>query len=228
MSIKFAFPLAFAAVCLPLVSTSHAVAYTESGDAGDLPTAAQVLTPALSVGANSITGATTLTNGLSDSDMYQITLSTAESLTASTTAFSVGKNNFDTQIALFNSAGVGILANDDAASGGSQSSLTTGTLPAGNYYLLISGSGRYATSASGLIFPNYTDGTTDPSATVGPTGSGGASAVTGYTGNSNEAGSYVISLTATLPAAVPEPSALAAIVTGFGGLGLVLRRRRSA
>ncbi len=223
MSLKFAIPLAVATACLPLAS--HAATYTETTDAGDLPGTAQVLTPALTLGSNSIAGTLTLTTGISESDMFRITLSTAESLTISTTAFVAGRNNFDTQIALFTSGGVGILANDDAAAGGAQSSLTTGTLAAGNYYLLISGSGRYATSAGGLIFPNYTDGVTDPSATVGPTGPGGASAITGYTGTSNEGGNYTVAVTA----AVPEPSSfVAALAAGLGGLGLVLRRRRAA
>ncbi len=225
MSLKFALPLALLAGCLSFADTSRAVSYTETTDAGDLPSTALTLAPALTLGSNSIAGGLTLTNGVSDSDMFRITLSTAESLTISTTAFVPGRNNFDTQLALFTAGGVGILANDDAAAGGSQSSLTTGTLAAGNYYLLISGSGRYATSVGGLIFPNYTDNVTDPSATVGPTGPGGATAITGYTGNSNEGGNYTIAVTA----AVPEPSSfLAAVAVGLGGLGLMLRRRRTA
>ena len=157
--------------------------------------------------------------------MYQITIAYPSTFTASTNFFVVGANNFDSQISLFTTAGIGIASNDDAASGGSQSTLKV-TLAAGTYDLLISGSGRYGISSGGLIFPNYTDGTTDPSSTVGPTGPGGASPLIAYTGATNEGGAYNISLSA-LPAAVPEPSSLAAVASGIGGLALMLRRRRS-
>ncbi len=227
MRLKFALPLVFATAYLPLVGAIHAATYTETGDAGDLPTAAQVISGTAGTSLSSISGALTLTNGTSDSDMFKFVISSPSTFSASTTAFIPGANNFDTQIAIFTAAGIGVVANDDAASGGEQSAIPAGSvkLSAGTYYLLISGSGRYAVSTGGLIFPNYTDGTTDPTTTVGPTGPGGNSAITGYTGSSNEGGSYTIALTGAQFFAVPEPSSLAAIATGVGGLALVLRRR---
>ncbi len=229
MSLKFAIPLAFATACLPFVGTSHAATYTETGDAGDLLPAAQIAAGVAGTPLTAINGSLTLTNGISDSDLFQIVISSPTAFSASTTGFVAGRNSFDTQIALFTSTGLGVVTNDDAAAGGSQSTIAAGSvsLPAGTYYLLISGSGRYATSAGGLIFPNYTDGTTDPSGTYGPTGAGGTGTLSGYTGNSNEGGAYSIALTGAqlVPAAVPEPSSLAAIATGLGGLLMVLRRR---
>ena len=230
MSLKFALPLAFVAACLPLAGTVFADNYTESGDAGDLLATAQVTSAPLGplTALTSITGATTLTNEIGDGDMYEITITGTSAFTASTTAFIAGANNFDSQIFLFTAAGVGVAANDDAASGGDESSLTLTGLTPGNYYLAIEGSGRYPVDSTGkLIFPNYTDGTTDPTGTYAA--NTGAGALAAYTGNTNEAGKYVIAISGAqftaVSAVVPEPSSLAAIAAGFGGLALVLRRR---
>ena len=236
MRLKFALPLAAAAVSFSLTTTSQAVTYTElPSDAGDLPGTAQVTTGTTGTTLTGISGTTTAigTTGLFDSDMFEIYIANPSTFSASTTAFVVGANNFDSQLSLFTLGGVGVVSNDDAASGGEQSAIAAGSVTgaAGYYYLLLSGSGRYATSAGGLIFPNYTDGVTDPSATVGPTGPGGGSAITGYTGNTNEGGRYSIALTGAQFAAftpVPEPGALAYVLAGAAGLALVLRSRRQA
>ncbi len=232
MSLKFALPLAFATACLPLAGHVFADNYTESGDAGDTLATAQVTTAPLGplTSLTSITGTTTLTNQIGDGDMYEITVTGTSAFSASTTAFISGANNFDDQIFLFNATGQGIAANDDAASGGSQASLTlaAGTLTPGNYYIAIEGSGRYPVDSTGkLIFPNYTDGTTDPTGTYAA--STGAGVLAGYTGNTNEAGKYAIAISGAqftaIPAVVPEPSSLAAIAAGLGGLALTFRRR---
>lgn len=233
MSLKFVLPLAFAVACLPLAGTLFADTYTETGDAADLPAGAQIVTGAAGTPLTSISGQLTATNAVYDSDMFEIFISSPSTFSAATTGFVPGANNFDSQIFLFSAAGKGIIANDDAASGGDQSSIDAGSFTgaAGAYYLLISGSGRYPTSAGGLIFPNFTDGTTDPSTTVGPTGPGGGSAITGYTGTSNEGGNYRIALAGAQfvpPGAVPEPSATATVIASLVGLALLLRRRRLA
>ena len=227
MSLKFALPLVLATACLPFVGTSHGQTYTELGDAGSLPASAQVVPGVAGVTYTSITGATTATSAIYDSDMYQITIATAETFTASTTAFVAGSNNFDDQLFLFNSSGVGVLANDDNASGGEEASLSTGTtlLAPGNYYLLIAGSGNYPVDSTGtLIFPNYTDGTTDPTGTYAAKST---LPITAYTGNTNEGGKYVIALT-VVPAAVPEPGTYLFLCAGAAGLALAARSRRSA
>ena len=232
MSLKFALPLAFAAACLPLAGNLHAAAYTETGDAGDLPATAQPITGTSGTSLDSISGSLTLTNAISDSDMFEIYVSNPNTFSASNTAFIPGANNFDSQLFLFRADGVGVVGNDDAASGGEQAAIPAGSFTGapGDYYLLISGSGRYAASSGGLIFPNYTDGTTDPSSTVRPTGPGGGSAINGYTGNSNEAGNYVIALTGAqfIPAAVPEPGAYVFLFAGAAGLALAAHSRRTA
>ena len=158
------------------------------------------------------TGQTVFKNGLSDSDMYGFTLSSPGTLTLATTGFAPGANNFDTPLAVFNANGTGVAANDDAASGGSQSSRTVALRANTEYHVLLSGSGRHAVdSANALIFPYFTDGTTDPSATVGPVSMNN---IAGYTGSSNEAGAYSIGLSF-----VPEPATLfhAAALAGIAG-----------
>ena len=223
------FPLALATAALPLAGKLQAATYTEMGDAGDLPGSAQVVTGVVGAPLTQIGGVLTLSSSLSDSDMFQIYISNPAAFSASTTAFVAGANNFDTQIFLFNSSGRGVIGNDDAASG-ALSSIPAGsfTSSAGYYYLLISGSGRYATSVGGLIFPNYTDGTTDPTLAVGPTGPGGGSTITGYTGNSNDGGNYRIDLTGAQFAVAPEPSTWAFILAGTAGLAGIARLRRCA
>ena len=231
MKLKFVVPAAVAA-CLTFISTSRAATYTETGDAGDLPATAQIVTGPTSTSLDSITGSLTLTTAISDGDMYQIFISNPAAFSASDTAFIQGYNNFDSQIFLFNAQGIGVVANDDAASGGSQSSIAAGSISGsqiGVYYILIDGSSRYPVSSGGLIFPNLTDGTTDPTGTYGPTGPGGAQAISSYTGSSNEAGAYRIALTGAQFVVVPEPGSVAFMLAGTAGVALtVLRRRRAA
>jgi hypothetical protein len=225
MRLKFAIPLAFAAAYLPAAHNAQAqITYAGGTTAGDLPATAEVVPGVAGVTYNAISG-TTLPTATGDNtyngDMYEITVASPVSFTASTTAFVPGSNDFDDQISLFTSTGVGIDTNDDAASGGDQSSLTAVSLLAGNYYLLINGSGNYPVDSTGaLIFPNFNSGVSSEG-TYGPSSALPISAYTGYT---NEGGSYLIAL--SLIPVVPEPSTLAALAAGLGGLTLVLRRRR--
>ena len=232
MSLKFALPVALATACLSFATTSQALNYAETGDAGDLPTAAQVISGPAGTSLDQISGALTLTNGISDSDLFEILISNPSAFSAAATAFAPGVNNFDSQIFLFSATtNKGIVGNDDnPANGAPQAAIPAGSFTgaAGLYYILISGSGRYATSAGGLIFPNFTDGTTDPSTVVGPTGPGGAGAITGYTGNSNEGGNYRIALTGAQFVVVPEPASLVYVIAGAAGLMLVTRRARGS
>ncbi len=229
MRLKFAIPMALATACLPFAGNAAAsvvsINIAETGDAGDLPATAQVLTGLAGVTYTTITGTTTATNEVYDADMFQITLASVASFTASTTAFVAGANDFDSQLFLFNSSGVGIAANDDAASGGDQSSLTVSGPLNGTYYLLIDGSGHYPVDSTGkLIFPNFTDGKTDPSATVAAQST---LPITGYTGNSNEGGKYSIALS-VIPAAVPEPGTWAFVAAGVAALSVGGKFRRRA
>ena len=214
-------------VALLAAPAARAATYAETGDAGDLPATAQIITGVPGTSLDSVSGALTLSSGISDGDMFAIYIPNPSAFSATTTTFAPGINNFDTQIFLFNAQGLGVVANDDAASGGSQSTIPASSFNglAGVYYLTIVGSGRYPVSNGGLIFPNYTDGTTDPTTIAGPTGLGGFLPITGYTGDSSEAGSYSIVLTGVQFSVVPEPSTLAVIVAGFTGLCVARRAR---
>ena len=232
MSLKFVLPLAIATACLPFAGNVHAATYAEVGDAGDTLATAQQILGTTGTALSSISGAITLTNAISDGDMYEIYIPNPTAFAASNTAFVSGANNFDSQIFIFSATGLGLAANDDSPNGGSQSSIPAGSFSgaAGNYYILVDGSGRYAASSTGVIFPNYTDGVTDPTGVYGPTGPGGGNVLSGYTGNSNEAGSYVLALTGAqfVTAPVPEPTTFAFILAGAAGLAFALRARRAA
>ena len=110
MRLTFAIPLTLATLCLPLVITGQAATYTETGDAGDLPATAQVVSGAANTALTSLSGALTLTNNTSDSDMYEIYINNPSTFSASLTAFVPGSNNFDSQLMLFNAAGKGVEA----------------------------------------------------------------------------------------------------------------------
>ncbi len=73
MKLKFVVPMTLAAASLALARPALAQTYTETGDAGDLPTTAQIVTGVAGATYTSIAGATTATNALYDSDMYEIT-----------------------------------------------------------------------------------------------------------------------------------------------------------
>ncbi len=232
MKLKFAVPVAMAAATwLAGASSSLAATYTETTtDAGDLPATAQIVSGASGTPLTSIMGATTLTSGISDGDMYEIYIPDPSVFSASDTAFFPGRNNFDSQIFIFSATGLGLAANDDSPNGGSQSSIPAASFsgPAGLYYLLIGGSGRYPASTTGIIFPNFNDTVgDDPTVVYGATGPGGSNPITMYSGNSNEAGSYTIALAgAQFVTPVPEPGTYALLFTGAAGLGLVLRSQR--
>ena len=209
-------------------TSTHAATYAETGDAGDLPATAQTISGTTGTMLTDITGALTLTNNTSDGDMFRIYIPTPGTFSASM-VFARGTNAFDSQLMLFSSTGAGIVANDDsAATGKPQAAIPAGALtgqPAGYYYLLVDGSGRYAVDAANkLIFPNYTDGTTDPTGTYGP--NAGVGVVAGYTGSSSEAGTYDISLAGTQVVPVPEPAWIGAFGGGAAALALLRRLRR--
>jgi hypothetical protein len=161
--------------------------------------------------------------------MYLIFISTPAAFSATTVG--TAGTLVDTQLFLFNAAGLGVYGNDDDPSG----TTTRSTLPAGHalspttpglYYLAISSFNRDPTSAGGLIFPS-----TPFTAVVGPTGPGGGSAVTGWTGTGGT-GTYTINLTgANFPdgtANIPEPTTMLLLGTGLAGVAAKIRQRRKA
>lgn len=196
---------------------ANALPWTEIGNAGDLLGTAQLTTGAGTL--TSISG--TLSTG-SDVDMFGIHISNPAAFSATT----VGGAGFDTQLFLFNAAGIGIYANDDSIG-------TRSTLPAGHatsptttglYYLAISQYNRDPFSSGGLIFPN-----SPFTGVFGPTGPGGALPVSSWSG-SGGTGAYTITLAgASLAnvAATPEPSSFLLLGSGLATFSAWRRRKRA-
>jgi hypothetical protein len=194
--------------------------HLEVGDAGQLPATAQ----ATDSGSGSLASIVGATSGADLVDMYQINIRDFQNFQAGTGAAG-GSATFDTQLWLFDSAGNGVLANDDCALGcGLQSHIQGPTpIPAeaggltanGNYYIAVSGFNNDPTSAGGAIFTQtaFTD-------LSGPDGPGGGSPIAGW-GGGGAFGSYTIGLVGAN--FVPEPATLGLVA--LGGLA-VLRRRR--
>ena len=205
-----------------IVSVHAGPMWTETKDAGDLPATVQHTfgTGPLAEILGNISVST-------DADMYGVFITGLEPFSASTVG--TGGTLEDTQLFLFDAAGLGVYANDDAASDTFRSRLPAGhpltPMSPGLYYLVITGFNRDPVSTLGLIFPNEQFGSA-----VGPTGPGGGSPVTGYTGQSPSS-SYRIIVAGTTFSNIPEPgtavltaSAIVALVVAAGRR--CFRRRR--
>lgn len=170
------------AVAAIAVSSALAAPWAEVGDAGDLP-----LTANTPNGVGALTSITGVAGG-SDEDMYRICLTGGGTFSAST----VGSVLVDTQLFLFDSAGLGVEANDDSV--GLKAVLPAGGLSptaGGVYYLALSSFNNDPVSSGGLIFPS-----TPFNLVHGPTGPGGGSPISGWTNNSGSAAAaYTIALT---------------------------------
>jgi hypothetical protein len=205
------------AAALAVGAGSARAGWLEAGDAGELPSTAQVSTGLLDFIAGAV-------SPVGDADMYLIHIANPAAFRATTVG--TGGTLTDTQLFLFDSAGRGVLMNDDASSVTMRSTLPGFAGLAGNYYLAVTGYDRDPVSPGGQIFPD------NPfNAVHGPTGPGGASPISGWNGGS-ATGTYRINLQGVSAAqAVPAPPAavLAAIgMAGFGGLGWLRRRNAAA
>jgi hypothetical protein len=177
--------LAFPAVAL-------AVTWTEVGDAGDLPSSAQVVT-----GEGPVTSISGTLSDANDEDMYALCLVGGKTFSARTHGSAV----IDPQLFLFDAAGLGVYANDDDGPVLQQSALPAGhaltpTVP-GIYYLAISAWNNDPVSSGGRIFP---DDPVSNNMAVGPTGPGGSSPISGWTNGGlavsiAAGGGYTITLT---------------------------------
>lgn len=222
--VRFKLPakcLAVAAVAAFSATASHAgLIYNEVGDAGDVVASAQSI---LGSGALDAIQGSLLTSSASDyADLFAIYLTSGLSFSATTTASSLSYNNFDTALFLFDGAGFGLLASDDDA--GPQSTLS-GFFPSysGLYYLAIAGAGYDPISAGGSIFPSLISG-----GQYGPTGPGGALALSGWQSITSEGDAYEIVLdnASFVPVSVPEPSS--GLLVGSALAAFLLSRRRRA
>jgi hypothetical protein len=196
---------------LLLPMAAQAITFTEIGDAPSLPPGQQIVS---TTPLTAIQGA--LTAG--DQDMFKIHL---DGGSFSATVVNDAANGPDSQLFLFNSAGVGVLANDDAGPGLFFSSISA-ILPAGDYFLGISQFDNDPISAGGLIFPNTFIGQ------FGPTGAGGALPISGWSASGGNGFAYTISLTGASsvvgdnPSVPDESSSL--LLLSFGLFSLLFMR----
>ena len=176
--------------------------FSESSDAGE------TLATATSLVTQQMTPLTTISGSLSgDADLFQVFLTGGQTFSATTTSARTAEipvNQalgipidvvLDPKIFLFDEQGNGVYASDDSF-GSAQSTLLSGPggfspEASGLYYLGISGTGYEAISSAGQIFPS------EPfDQIMGPTGPGGSSTLTGFTGDTSESsGEYNISIT---------------------------------
>lgn len=222
-TIKFRVPLlALAgAMLLAFGNPTHAAPVLESGDAGQLISTAQLT--AGSGAISTIRGSLLTSSGTDYADVFRVYLQGGSLFSATTTGSSIAFNNFDTSLFLFNSAGLGVVANDDDPSVGPTSTISYTAASAGFYFLAIAGAGYTPVSGSGAIF-----GSLIGLDQVGPAGPGGAGALSGWSSSSSEGDVYEILLSGafagpSVTAVVPEPAGLMLAVMGLGALRMSRR-----
>jgi hypothetical protein len=212
---------------------SYAATFTELGDTGSLPGTAQVTTSGVGL-LTEIVGTLSPANGDAQ-DMYLIHIDGGKTFSATT----VGGLGFDSELFLFDASGKGVYANDDVSGDYAPSTLPAGSpftpIAPGDYYLAITQCCSEPVSSDGKIFT--VDGPHHRTLS-GPTGVGGTSPVTGYSGafvqTPRVGGPYQVLLTGAQVflsdahvTAVPEPNAFALMLAGLGMMSLFALRRKT-
>lgn len=203
-----------------LASSASAAPWAETGDAGSLPSTAQV--PAGSGSLDSISGTI---SGNMDQDVYTIFIPDPSQFSAVTTGGDPPDqdDHLDAILALFDEDGLGIFLNDDAVEDNGNAALPA--LPSGSgpgvYFLAIADDDVLPISDGGLIFP---DPVSPFTAILDPTGPGGDQPIIDW-GTMAMAidfadGGYTITLEGAV--FLPEPSALA--LSALALLGFLARR----
>lgn len=221
----------------------QAQTWTKTGNPGNLISTAQVT---VGTGAlESITGAFSYTTtgserttiNISNPDLFAIRIDGTSPFSATT--LGQPSDLYDTQLFLFDSAGYGVYANDDAFAFGTGALISPDISPApGLYYLGIASEGIVARSGSTAatdIFDNTVDDTTGATPFTGlrtPRPGSGPLSRWFLSSSDVETGFYTIALTgasfAGSPNAVPVPEASTLVSFGVPALLVlaVLVRRR--
>lgn len=221
--------ISFYMLALFFAKSSYAATFTEIGDTGNIPSAAQVTT---GVGDLTEIDGTLSPMAGDGQDMYLIHIDGGATFSATTVGGVVG---FDSELFLFDINGKGVYSNDDVVGYDAPATLPAGNaltpVTPGDYYLAITQCCSEPASLSGQIFP-VSDTFNDHNSDInGPTGAGGASPIVGYSGLYEDipgGGSYRVFLTGAHAAIVPEPEAFALMLAGLGMVSLFAYRRTTA
>jgi hypothetical protein len=210
-----------------LANPAHAVDWTETGDAGQLVSTAQM--PTGDDRLRNIYGTISTNN---DVDLFRIYISNPTTFSAGVSSTS---GNLDSGLILFNQGGYALYGNDDAMLGTRTSGLPAGHLNGpqapGWYNLAIFALGTPPVSGDGFtldhyMFPNVSSPYTQILTATGP---GGAAPLTGWaqledTVALNE--EYCIRLSGVRVSPIPEPETYAMLLAGLGLMGTMIRRRK--